>query len=472
MGSGLALGMCVAPMVSVAQPRSRAPRVAVGAITGERSAITRSVVASVLADHSSEIELASSTEFNAVAQRLGVSNQQDQAAIEALGRELHLDAVVVGTLERRLRGYHLVLRVMRGRDGMPIGNADWEFEHMEEVNALGTEIWERLSPFFRREPSARAMVTTGSSGTGATAPEGVTTVATGPNTTAPSALATQLGSDGASSPGLGWLELRVGGGIGGRDWRVPVLGESSPRGYDNSAFPVLTAGVTALWPVRRQRLGVGLDAQVNFPVGVSSVGRDASGREVVLASSGYEFLLGAMLASRPGGGGELRFSTGLVLQGFDVDTSRLPVDRRLSNTGYIGLRVAGEGILPLWSRPQGEFGLLFGGELRWVGVSADMKFAFGQNPATTFGIGAWAGLAARLDGLTPGLGLRLAAEFLRYRTAFAGPIDPRTGVGTASDSVDDYTRFSFAVTYAFGVERVASRPTSTSTSQGDPFFSH
>ncbi|MEZ4409935.1 MAG: hypothetical protein R3A52_26185 [Polyangiales bacterium] len=458
--SRLAMVALLAPAVSFAQPRGQTPRVAVGAITGERAAITRSMVASVLADHAGEIELASTTEYNATAQRLGVTNSQDQAAIEALSRELRLDAVVVGSLERRLRGYRLVLRVMRGRDGMLAGNATWEFDHMEEVNALGTEIWERLSPYFRVE---RAVAPTP---TPTPTPSGNTPTATPSGNTAPRATTRAATEVTASSPGLGWLELRVGGGLGGRDWRVPVLGESSPRGYENPTFPVLTAGLTALWPVRRQRMGVGLDAQFNFPLGLSSVGRDSAGREVPLASSSYEFLLGAMVAVRPAGGGEMRFSAGLALHAFDVDTARLPVDRRLSNVGYIGLRAAGEGVLPLWSRPQGEFGLLFGGEVRWVGVSADMKAAFGQNPSTTFAIGAWAGFAARLDALTPGLGLRLTAEFLRYRTGFAGPIDPRAGVGTASDSVDDYTRFSVAVTYAFGVDATASR----ATARRDPFL--
>ncbi len=459
--SRIALAALLAPAVSLAQPRGQAPRVAVGAITGERSAITRSMVASVLADHVGEIELASTTEYNATAQRLGIANQQDQAAIEALSRELRLDAVVVGSLERRLRGYRLVLRVMRGGDGMLSGNATWEFDHMEEVNALGTEIWERLSPYFRVQipptPTPTPTPTLTPTGNAVTP----TPMGNAPRSTTPASAPAP-----ASSPGLGWLELRVGGGLGGRDWRVPVLGESSPRGYENPTFPVLTAGVTALWPVRRQRLGVGLDAQFNLPLGLSSVGRDSSGREVPLASSSYGFLLGAMVARRPAGGGELRFSAGLALHAFDVDTARLPVDRRLSNAGYIGLRVAGEGVLPLWSRPEGEFGLLFGGELRWMGVSADMKAAFGQNPGDTFAIGAWGGFAARLDALTPGLGLRLVAEFVRYRTSFAGPIDPRAGVGTASDSVDDYTRFSIAVTYAFGVEATASR----SAPRRDPFL--
>ena len=103
--------------------------------------------------------------------------------------------------------------------------------------------------------------------------------------------------------------------------------------------------------------------------------------------------------------------------------------------------------------------MLFGGELRWVGVGADLKEAFGDNPGTTFGLGAWFGLATRLDRFAPGLGLRATAEFVRYRTSYAGP----AAIGTASDVVDDYTRFVLGVTYDFGAEH-ARRPDAASPS--------
>ncbi|MEI8259762.1 MAG: hypothetical protein WCJ30_29200, partial [Deltaproteobacteria bacterium] len=61
----------------------------------------------------------------------------------------------------------------------------------------------------------------------------------------------------------------------------------------------------------------------------------------------------------------------------------------------------------------------------------------------TLGIAGTAGLQIRLDGLTPGLAIRIGAEFLRYRTAFAG----RADVGTGSDSVDDYVRIHLGVSY-------------------------
>ena len=53
---------------------------------------------------------------------------------------------------------------------------------------------------------------------------GVITPGAEPEPTAP-----QGSHEPASTPGLGWLHLAVGGGLSGRSWRVPVLGEATPR---------------------------------------------------------------------------------------------------------------------------------------------------------------------------------------------------------------------------------------------------
>jgi hypothetical protein len=229
-----------------------------------------------------------------------------------------------------------------------------------------------------------------------------------------------------------------------------VLGERTTRGYENNMFGELQGAVALLYRFNNQRVGFGGEASIGVPVGLSSQGRDTAGNPVPLASSGLEVILGLTVASRPAGGGMLRVGAGMILQTFTIDTARLPREMQLAPTSYIGLRVAGEGMVPFYARRGVDVGLLFGGELRWVGVGADLKDAFGDNPGTTFGIGAWFGLATRLDRYAPGLGLRATAEFVRYRTSYAGP----AAIGTASDVIDDYTRFVVGVTYDFGAERV------------------
>ncbi|MDB4932274.1 MAG: hypothetical protein JWM10_4758, partial [Myxococcaceae bacterium] len=133
--------------------QTRAPRVAVGPFTGERSAITRGMVASVFSDHVGEIELCALGDYNSSAERLGVGGQADEAAVVSVARELRLESVVTGFLERRPnRGYRLQLKVMRGADGTTAVTQSWEFDRIEEITALGNEIWDRLSPSLRQAP--------------------------------------------------------------------------------------------------------------------------------------------------------------------------------------------------------------------------------------------------------------------------------------------------------------------------------
>lgn len=438
--------------------QARVARVAVGPFTGERSAITRGMIASIFSDHVGDIELCALGEYNATAERLGVGGQADEAAVVAVSRELRLDSVVTGFLDRRgSRGYRLTLKAMRGSDGTAAVTQSWDFDRIEEIQALGVEIWERLSPAVRQVTARATTPTPGDNG------NGTARVVVG---TRPPAAAGPAPADDAPSdvPGLGFLQLRVGGGIAGRSWRVPILGERTTRGYDNNMFGELQAAVTLLYRFNRQRMGFGGEVSVGVPVGLSSLGRDVDGRTVPLATSGLETILGLTLAARPAGGGMMRFSAGMVLQTFDIDTARLPREMQLAPTSYIGLRVAGEGMIPFYARRDVDVGLLFGGELRWVGVGADLKEAFGDNPGTTFGLGAWFGLATRLDRFAPGLGFRVTAEFVRYRTSYAGP----AALGTASDVVDDYTRFVLGVTYDFGADHA--RPPEAAATTGNSFL--
>ena len=62
-----------------------------------------------------------------------------------------------------------------------------------------------------------------------------------------------------------------------------------------------------------------------------------------------------------------------------------------------------------------------------MGVGAEARQAFGLQPDTTLGFGSFFGFYGRLDGFAPGLGARLSAEFVRYRTSFAGSATIGTG---------------------------------------------
>jgi len=445
----------------------------VGAFEGERSAITRGTVGSAFADHVGEIELVSASEFNAAAERLGVAGRGDPDAITTVARTLRLDNIIVGALERRGTGLRLQLRVLRGRDGQTVGSAAWEFDRIEELSAFSTEMWDQLHGYFRAEGGRRpdpnrtpGEVNGGRApgGTGTRTPSGSTEGAGGTggeSNAGPSRGRTGAGSgavgaapgDGGdvAGEGLGFLTLRAGGGVAGRSWRVPILGERTPRGYENNLYGELQAGATLRYVFGRGQHALGFDLQVAVPVALSSQGRAQDGRVVSLSTTAVQVLLGPQYTRRTPGGGAMTLGVGLVYQSFSLDTSQLAPELQLASTTYIGLRVAGEGQLPLVSSAGLGFDAIFGGELRVVGIGSEMKSAFGQNPATTMALGAWFGLGLRLDRVTPGLGLRATAEWVRYRTTYAGP----SALGTGSDAVDDFTRYTLSATYTFGTEAPA-----------------
>lgn len=478
---------------SVVQAQGQASRVGVGPFVGERAALTRAMVQSVFTEHTGEIELVPATEVQSVANREGATDA-DEASARTLGRTLRLDHVVVGNVERRGRSYHLRVRVLRGSDGSSAGSASWEFDRIEEIEALRGEIWTQLSASFRSRARPSTPTPPTSAGGGTRIDDGARPTPT-PSPAPADAPATETPraegrSDSSAVPPLGWLHITAMGGIAGRSWRVPVLGERTARGYQNGLYGELGLWAAAL--VSRfndGRMGFGFEIGARLPVGLASQGRDAEGRVVALSTTSFEVFVGPLLMFRPSGGGQIRLGVGFAYHQFDLDTARLAPEMRLAPVTYLGLRIAGEGTIPLVAKPDLEVGLLVGGELRVAAAGAEMREAFGQNPDTTTGLGVLLGLMARLDRAAPGLGLRATAEWMRYRTPFAGP----GRIGTGSDSVDDYTRYQLAVTYSFGAaaptrradpvadawtggarsegaDAVAPTPEAPSTrSEGDPF---
>lgn len=426
----------VALAPATAQAQSASPRVALAPFVGERSALVRSIVAGILSDHADAIDVVSQNDLNDALNRVGSSDLDDAAVLSRVSDTLHLDRVILGAVEPAPSGYRVVLRVVRARDGRPAGTASWELRRLDELQVLGPDIWSQLARTLGVGDAAAPPPPSG----GPSSPSQPATPHEG--------AAAQPQGEVVHAPGIGWLHLWLGGGLAGRSWRMPVLGERSARGYENGAFGELRGGLRLLFRTNPPRWGFGLDTELAVPVALSSQGRDDTGRTVPLASSGYQVYVGLTAMHRPASGGGGRFTAGFVAQEFDLDTARLPAEQRLADAQYLGLRVAGEASLPFYARRDVEFSGIVGGELRVVAVGGDLKSAFGANPSVTLALGAWAGLATRLDRFAPGLGFRVTAEFVRYRTAFAGT----ASIGTGSDSVDDYTRYSLAVTYDFGAE--------------------
>lgn len=400
-------------------------RVAVGPFTGQRAAATRELMAAVLQERA-EVELVSEAEYDAAARRLGVEGLAGDEDLARVGRELRLDDIIVGDLSRRGRIHLLRLRVVRGSDGTTLGTASWELQRPTELGAIRGEIWGQLLPYLHVEPAPEDAA-------GALPPTPV------PDPHAPDRASAQ-------TPGLGVLSAGLGVGASLRQWRMPVLGELSPRGYDNTGHPELRAEVMALYRWARERAGVGAAVSLGLPLALASRATDGDGNAVELPSSALELTGSAVAVLRPPSGGWTRVLLGGFWHVFDVDTALLPREQRLARTSYTGARVAVEGVLPLAAEASYEIGLLFATELRLAVVGPELRAAFGENPDLTLGLGGLVGAQVRMDGLLPGLAMRLTGELLRYRTHFAG----RADIGPGSDSVDDYLRLQLGVSYALG----------------------
>jgi hypothetical protein len=428
------LAVVVAAAVTAAAGRSSAqqlPRVAVGPFTGARASVARDAVAAVLGEHAGEVELVPEFDYAAVARRLGVEGLAGDEDVARVARELRLDEVIVGEVASRGRTNVLRLRVVRGRDGVTLGTASWEFERPSDLDVIRGEIWDQLRGYLRPDASA----TTAARGAG----QGRGPSPGGEGGGAPAAV-------GPSTPGLGFLDTTLGLAAAMRYWRIPVLGELSPRGYENSGYPELRVEAAGLYRWAHERAGVGAAASLAVPLALASRATDGMGNPVDLRSSALEVTGSVVAAYRAVAGGGARVQLGAFYHSFSVDTAMLPREQRLAPASYLGLRAAVEGVLPLAAGPSYEIGLLFGTELRVAAVGTELREAFGENPSTTFGLGGTAGAQVRVDGLLPGLAFRLAGEMLRYRTSFAG----RADVGPGSDSVDDYVRVLFGASYALG----------------------
>ena len=414
----------VASNVAAAQAR-----VSIAPFTGQHVDEASQIVASALTEHAGEIEYVNDAAFGAAATRLGVQGSTNESDIARVARELRLDVTVVGDLSRRgRREWLLRVRVLRGRDGSTLGTTSWELRSLEELSTVQPEIWPQIRNWIRVDVDRGTAPVTN-----APSPAPTTTEPPPPANTAPV----------ARTPGLALAYVTAGGGMGTRAWRMPVLGDLSPRGYENNGFIEGTAEAALYYRFGHNRVGIGASGGVVFPISLASRGIDASGNVVSLATTMIEAWGGISTAYRPPAGGLFRMDVGIVAHSFGINTMALPIEQQLAPVTYTGVRASAEGIAPLYASSGFEFGAVFGTELRVVAIGSEVRAAFGESPGTTVGLGGLAGLQFRLDGLLSGLAVRLTGSFLRYRTAFSG----RSDIGTGSDSVDDFARIHLSIVY-------------------------
>jgi hypothetical protein len=457
-----AVAACAA-IAAASEVRAQGLRVSVGPVTGPNNEQLADRLNSMLELHGGEVQSIPGSTYFGVASRLGVVGRVGETDIAAVSRELRLDAVLIADLTRRGRAYAMRLRVARGRDGVIIGTINVELGRIDDIDALEGELWQELSRHFRTiAPPARATNHTASSSGGASGNASSNAGAQPSSTGAGSAdgdgsQATQSASSIRALPGLGVVQLGLQLGWSTRSWRMPVLGERSPRGYENGGF--FEGGLSAhvFYRAQNDRLGVGAHAYGMLPLVISSRGTSTEGMVISLQTSAFDVGAGASLAYLPPGGGAFRSDLGFVFHAFDVNTSRLAPAQQIVRMSYLGARARGEGAVPLVANGFIELSLLFAGELRMVSVGNEARTAYGENAPLSWGFGGAAGMELRLDGAVAGLAIRGTATWLRYRTGFTG----RSDVGTGSDSVDDYTRVHLGVSYAFGV-RVPARGASSS----------
>ncbi|MFO0561471.1 MAG: hypothetical protein U0269_25905 [Polyangiales bacterium] len=406
----------------------------------------------ILELHAGEVQSIPGSTYFGVASRLGVVGRVGEEDIAVVARELRLDSVLIADVTRNGRRLGLRIRVARGRDGAIIGTVNMEVGRVDDLDAIEPDLWQELSRHIRDAAGRR---TTG----------GANNAGSNGNASANSQVGDGSNNNGGNGepsgptptdsvralPGLGFLQLALHAGWSARSWRMPILGERSPRGYENGGFFEGGLNVRAMWRGQHDRLGIGAFAYGVLPLVISSRGTTPENQVVALPTMAFDVGGGFTVAYLPPGGGSFRGDLGFSYHSFDVNTMRLPVQAQVVRMAYIGGRARAEGSVPLLANGSIELGLLFAGELRVVSVGSEARAAYGENAPISYGFGGGGGMELRFDGAVPGLAVRGTGEFLRYRTTFAG----RADVGTGSDSVDDYLRVHVAVSYAFGVKTPA-----------------
>ncbi|MDP3274140.1 MAG: hypothetical protein Q8Q09_03025 [Deltaproteobacteria bacterium] len=430
-------------------------RVAVGPVSGPQGDEVAERLGSILELHTGEVQAIPASTYYGVASRLGVVSRIGESDLASVAHELRLDAIIVGELTRRGRAYGMRLRIARGRDGVIIGTVNLELGHINDLDRLEPDLWQELRTHFLAAAPERAgrnpsnssgqnpntsNTTTSNPSSGSTGdPNTGTPPETGPSAVTPTITPT--------TAGLGFVQLGLTAGLSGRSWRMPVLGESTPRSYDNPGFFEGRIEARAYYRAQHDRLGIGAYATGAMPLVISSRGTSTEGTSIALQTTAYDVGGGLALAYLPPGGGAFRGELGFALHSFDINTSRLPAGSQLARMSYLGGRARGEGAVPIVANASIQFSVLFAAEARVTSVGAEARAAFGDNALLCWGIGGAGGFELRFDGAVPGLAVRATAEWLRYRTSFAG----RGQLGTGSDSVDDYTRIHAGISYAFGV---------------------
>jgi len=430
---------------AIAQPA----RVAVGPVSGPSAEALADKLNTILELHAGEVQSIPSSTYFGVASRLGVVGRVGEEDIAVVARELRLDSVLIADVTRIGRRIALRIRVARGRDGTIIGTVNMEVGRVDDLDAIEPDLWQELSRHIRdatgRSANGGNTANNNSASAGSQGAEGAGNNGGGePSGPAPTDSVRAL-------PGLGFLQVALHAGWSARSWRMPILGERSPRGYENGGFFEGGLNVRAMWRGQHDRLGIGAFAYGVLPLVISSRGTTPENQVVALPTMAFDVGGGFTVAYLPPGGGSFRGDLGFSYHSFDVNTMRLPVQAQVVRMAYIGGRARAEGSVPLLANGSIELGLLFAGELRVVSVGSEARAAYGENAPISYGFGGGGGMELRFDGAVPGLAVRGTGEFLRYRTTFAG----RADVGTGSDSVDDYLRVHVAVSYAFGVKTPA-----------------
>lgn len=431
---------------AIAQPA----RVAVGPVSGPNSEQLADKLNTILELHAGEVQSIPGSTYFGVASRLGVVGRVGEEDIAVVSRELRLDSVLVADVTRNGRRLGLRIRVARGRDGAIIGTVNMEVGRVDDLDAIEPDLWQELSRHIRDAAGRRTGGNTNANNSN-NANNSSSGNSQGDGNTSGQEPAPGATDSVRALPGLGFLQLALHAGWSARSWRMPILGERSPRGYENGGFFEGGLNVHVMWRGQNDRLGIGAFAYGVLPLVISSRGTTPENQVVALPTTAFDVGGGFSVAYLPPGGGAFRGDLGFSYHSFDVNTVRLPVQAQVVRMAYIGGRARAEGSVPLLANGSIELGLLFAGELRVVSVGSEARAAYGENAPISYGFGGGGGMELRFDGAVPGLAVRGTGEFLRYRTSFAG----RADVGTGSDSVDDYLRVHVAVSYAFGVKNPA-----------------
>ena len=391
------------------------------------------------------VEFIPADELLSVATEHGLDPEQPEGLVSLCAR-LQVDALVKGKIDMpRRKRYRLMVTVVDGGTGMPVGGKAATVRSKKKLARAGKAIARRLGPLLSQ--TSRPM----------TAPAEVQA--------APAAAAAPTSSEGSSSGGYkgkgpaglgGLFELSLGLGISRRDYKMEGDDPSKNRRYDGGVYPEINLRLD-LYPAapfmdHMAARNAGLALAFAHHMSISTSVRDSNGQPQEVDTGSLELLVDLFFRWHILGEDDPTTPLLKVGFGFGMRDFTLGENHVLPSFKYRFLHIAVDGEIPLMTP---LIAIKVGMDLRPIlAVGQEALDALGEKSGV-FALAVRAGLGGKTS-----FGLFYGAlfEYQHFMADYAGRIEyasqpipsgaPRSLRTTPTSTTESYIRVWFLLGYA------------------------